>query len=169
MSLGPSQLISFNHIQFPSFIFEKKDSNPSLLFVEEAKPITSSFHYLTQPKERKDQPSRREQQELKEEKSINGAAFSWMNALSSIWLISFLPRPSIQSTNEKSFLCWWMKGGKAASFLQLNGNEIEGSWVALGRAADRCFTHQFSIDGCALLVMGSLSQQPNNSLPLLLN
>ena len=131
MSLGPSQLISFNHIQFPSFIFEKKDSNPSLLFVEEAKPITSSFHYLTQPKERKDQPSRREQQELKEEKSINGAAFSWMNALSSIWLISFLPRPSIQSTNEKSFLCWWMKGGKAASFLQLNGNEIEGSWVLL--------------------------------------
>ena len=24
-----------------------------------------------------------------------------------------------------------MKGGKAASFLQLNGNEIEGSWVLL--------------------------------------
>ena len=57
--------------------------------------------------------------------------------------ISFLSRPAIQSTNEKSFLCWWMKEGSAMSWMNklifnLFVNEANGA----GAAANK--TNQFT-------------------------
>ena len=91
---------------------------------------------------------------LKEEKSINGAAFSWMNAASSIWLISFLPPQRIQWSQ----LINWaelMKQGKRReptissflfNFFNYWRNEEKRDWWAeeRGLAAFSSLSFQFS-------------------------